>query len=255
MARAAGDVLLAHVSDPHFGRHEPAAVAALLEALNGLRPALVVVGGDLAHRARRAQFEEGLAFLRALDSPWLAIPGNHDIPLYDLFRRVFSPLGRYHRMVTVERDPLFVAPGLRVLGLDSTRRKVTGRLTAERIASIPRLAGGDPGALRVLVTHHPLVRRPCDGAAAALAAAAQAGADVLLAGHHHRAHVTPSPPAAILAVEAPSPSHRLEPVTGFYLLRATATEIAPELWTYDGRAFLPGQARPFPRRNHRAAQR
>ena len=143
------------------------------------------------------------------------------------------------------RAPLFAAPGLRVLGLDSTRRKVTGRLTASRIREIGRLADGPPAALRVLVTHHPIVRRPLEGAALALAAAEAAGVDVLLAGHHHRAHLTPG---AVLGVEGPSPSHVLESAKGFYVLRADATSISTELWRYDGAAFAPGERRSFPRR-------
>ena len=124
------------------------------------------------------------------------MPGNHDVPLYDLFRRVFFPLGRYHRFITRHRAPLFTAPGLRVLGLDSTRRKVTGRLKPDRIRQIQRLGEGDPDALRVLVTHHPLVRRPLEGAPLALQAAEDARADVLLAGHHHHAHITQAHPGA-----------------------------------------------------------
>ncbi|MEJ7894089.1 MAG: metallophosphoesterase [Solirubrobacteraceae bacterium] len=240
------------MTDPHFGRSEPEAIAALTTALAEIRPALVIVGGDLTQRARRHQFRAARAFLDALEVPWLAIPGNHDVPLYDLFRRVFSPLGRYHRFVSAESAPMFVGPGVRVLGLDSTRRKVTGRLTGQRIAAIARLEGGEPGALRVLVTHHPLVRRPLEGAPAALAAAERAGVDVVLAGHHHQTHITSGP---ILAIEGPSPSHCLEAVKGFFVVRATGTEVATELWSFDGKAFAPSQARTFVRRDRGLKQR
>ncbi len=148
-------------------------------------------------------------------------------------------------MITQVRAPLFHAPGLRVLGLDSTRRKVTGRLTPSRIREIGRLADGPPAALRVLVTHHPIVRRPLDGAALALTAAEEAGVDVLLAGHYHHAHLTPG---TVLGVEGPSPTHILEPKKGFYVIRADAATISTELWSYDGAAFAPGAPRSFPRR-------
>ncbi len=242
--RPDGLVVLAHVTDPHFGRDAPGTIDALLAALRTIQPQVVVVGGDLTQRARAAQFHRARTFLDALPAPWLAVPGNHDVPLYDLFRRVFLPLGRYHHFVTRHRAPLFTAPGLRVLGLDSTRRKVTGRLRPDRIRQIQRLGEGDPGALRVLVTHHPLVRRPLEGSELALQAAAAAHTDVLLAGHHHRAHLTAGP---ILGVEGPSPSHLLEPVKGFYVVRADATTITAELWTYDAGAFAPTKTREFPR--------
>jgi hypothetical protein len=180
------------------------------------------------------------------------VPGNHDVPLYNLALRVFAPLWRFRRFVTRERAPLFTAPGLRVLGLDSTRRKVGGRLLPERIAQIDRLGEGEPGDLRVLVTHHPLVRRPLEGARSALAAAERAGADVALAGHHHQAHVTAG---AVVCVEGPSPSHCLESFRGFFVVRARAEEIVTELWTWDGRAFAPARRRTFVRRNAAATRR
>ena len=158
---------------------------------------------------------------------------------------MFVPTGRYHRFITKVKAPLFTAPGLRILGLDSTRRKVTGRLKPARIRQISRLAEGDPSALRVLVTHHPIVRRPLEGAALALQAAEDAGVDVLLAGHHHHAHLTPG---AVLGVEGPSPSHVLEPNKGFYVIRADAETITAELWTYAGAAFTPTSSTAFPRR-------
>lgn len=241
------EVVLAHVTDLHFGRDDPGTVEPLIAALNAIAPQVVVVGGDLTHRSRAGQFRRSRAFLDGLDAPWLAVPGNHDVPLYNLLRRVLLPTGRFRRMVTGDRAPLFAAPGLRVLGLDSTRRKVTGRLKRDRIAQIARLAEGDPADLRVLVTHHPLVRKPLEGAGPALAAARAAGVDVLLAGHHHHFHLKAYD--GVVAIESASPSHRLEPTKGFSVVRATATTVETERHVWDGRAFVAHQPRAFPRRN------
>jgi hypothetical protein len=156
---------------------------------------------------------------------------------------VFFPLGRFHRYITDERAPRRQAGELRVLGLDSTRRKVTGRLRAEQIALIDDVD--------VLVTHHPLVRRPLQGAEAAVAAARAAGVQVLLAGHYHRLHVIVGDP---VHVEAPSPAHRLEPRKGFVAVRASATEIVVEPWWLVGAAYLADPPRTFPR-NARVTRR
>lgn len=255
MAAAAGprsDVVVAHITDPHFGRADPAAIAALRTAIRGLEPDVVVAGGDLTQRARTRQFREARAFLDGLGAPWIAIPGNHDVPLYNLVLRVFGPLWRFHREITEDRTPLFAGPGLRVLGLDSTRRKVVGRLKADKVAAIARLAEGDPGDLRVLVTHHPLVRRPLEGAQAALAAAERAGADLALAGHHHQVHVTPGP---VVCAEGMSPSHCLQPARGFFVVRGRASAFSLELWAYDGAAFAPGRTWTFERRDREATWR
>ncbi len=181
-----------------------------------------------------------------LPAPWLAVPGNHDIPLYDLVRRVLSPLGRFHRFITDDRAPLFAAPGLRVLGLDSTRRRVVGRLVPERLPPIAGLAEGDPGDLRVLVTHHPLARRPLLGHTAAVEAARRAGVDVTLAGHFHRFHATPGD---VLAVEAASAISSREPAKGFNVLRVAGGDLLVEAWTWDGHAFAAGAPRRFQRRS------
>ena len=112
----------------------------------------------------RSQFRAGARVPGRAAAPWLAVPGNHDVPLCDLVRRVFSPLGRYRRYITDDRAPARELPGLRVLGLDSTRRKVVGRLKPRPAARRSRRwRGGDPEDLRVLVTHHPLVRRAARG--------------------------------------------------------------------------------------------
>ncbi len=196
----------------------------------------MIAAGDISHRARRRQLREARAFLDSLPAPWLAVPGNHDVPLYDLFRRVLNPLARFHRHITDERAPRRQAGDLRVLGLDSTRRKVTGRLRAQQIALI---ADAD-----VLVTHHPIVRRPLEGADAALAAARAAGVEILLAGHHHRLHIVDGDP---IHVEAPSPVHRLEPRKGFVVVRTSPSEIAVEPWWLVGAAYVADPARRFMR--------
>lgn len=240
-------VVVAHLSDLHFGTETPAHVAGVLAALEAVQPDLVVVSGDLTQRARRRQFAAARRFLDALTAPWLAVPGNHDVPLWDVLRRVLSPLGRYRRFITPQTAPLVVLPGLRVLGLDSTRRKVVGRLLPERLEPISRLLDGDPADLRVLVTHHPLVRRPLLGSEAALAAAARARVDVVLAGHFHHVHATEGD---VLALEAGSPTSQREPRQSFNVLRAERDWLSVETWTWDGHAFAAGAPRRFPRRDH-----
>ena len=81
---------VAHLSDLHFGRHDPRVVEGLLRDLEDQRPDLVAVSGDLTQRAREREFDAGASFLRRLPCPWLAVPGNHDIPLFDVIRRLRS---------------------------------------------------------------------------------------------------------------------------------------------------------------------
>ena len=100
-------ITLAHLSDLHFGTEDWAMAARLLDDIAKLRPRLTVVSGDLTQRARRRQFAAARAYLDRL-GPLLVVPGNHDIPLYDVTRRVLSPMGRYRSMVTDELNPFVV---------------------------------------------------------------------------------------------------------------------------------------------------
>src|SRR3954463_7318803 len=69
---------LAHLSDLHFGRVDPAAVEGLVRSLEDARPDLIVVSGDFTQSARTGEFRAARAFLDRLPAPTFAVPGNHD---------------------------------------------------------------------------------------------------------------------------------------------------------------------------------
>src|SRR3954454_3224095 len=112
---------IVHLSDVHFGRTDPAVVTAVLQAVRRLDPHLVAISGDLTQRARSWQFREARAFLDALPCPQLVVPGNHDVPLYNVARRFLSPLGYYTRYITTDLQPVHTDPEMVVVGLNTTR--------------------------------------------------------------------------------------------------------------------------------------
>lgn len=194
--------LLLQVSDAHFGTERPAVVEALVELSRELAPDLLILSGDLTQRARTAQFEAAAAFVRRLAVPRvLAIPGNHDIPLFDLFARFSDPYARYRRAFGEDLEPTFSASDCLVLGVKTTRRyrHVDGEISAEQRSRVARkLQEASPQQLRVLVLHQPLaVPRASErhnvvhGAADAIRTWSEAGADVILAGHIHLPFVMP----------------------------------------------------------------
>ncbi|HYO24494.1 MAG TPA: metallophosphoesterase, partial [Lacipirellulaceae bacterium] len=105
---------IAHISDLHFGTEEPAVVAGVRDELNRLACDLVVVTGDLTQRARQSQFAAARAFLDSLESPWMAVPGNHDIPLYNVAARFGWPLAGYQKWITADLRPTFADAELAV---------------------------------------------------------------------------------------------------------------------------------------------
>jgi 3',5'-cyclic AMP phosphodiesterase CpdA len=192
---------LVHLSDLHFGAHDPTLVAAVERSVDTLKPDLVVVSGDFTQRARTEQFRQACEFLERLRDAGhelLGVPGNHDVPLYDVLRRFLSPLTRYRRFIDDTLCPFAELPGVAVLGIN-TARSLTfkdGRINHEQVAFIRDTFARTPaGAVRVLVTHHPLfalkvgeqIERAIGRQDMALDAVEDAGVDMLLAGHNHHA--------------------------------------------------------------------
>ncbi|SAL22985.1 metallophosphoesterase [Caballeronia peredens] len=194
--------LLLQISDTHFGTERPPVVAALSRLFDALSPDLVVLSGDITQRARRSQFAAARAFVDSLGAvPALVLPGNHDIPLFDPFSRLFRPYANHQRAFGADLEPSFEAPGLLVLGVNTTRpyRHKDGEVSMQQIRRVAaRLETAGAAQLRVVVTHQPVaVTRAQDeknllhGRARAVQRWARAGADLILGGHIHLPYVLP----------------------------------------------------------------
>lgn len=194
--------LLLHISDTHFGTEQPHVVQALAALADQHPPSVVVLSGDITQRARPAQFQAARAFADRLcrqGARLLAIPGNHDIALFDLWARFTQPYARYAAAFGSDLEPVLATPELLVLGVKTTRRwrHKHGEVSAEQIERVAkRVASASPAQLRVVVVHQPMaITRAEDtvnllrGHAPALARWAQAGADLVLGGHIHLPYV------------------------------------------------------------------
>jgi len=82
---------IVHLSDLHFGRSDPRLVEPLIKTIRDLNPNLIAVSGDLTQRARSHEFQEARAFLDSFPQPKIVVPGNHDVPLYNIYNRFFGP--------------------------------------------------------------------------------------------------------------------------------------------------------------------
>jgi 3',5'-cyclic AMP phosphodiesterase CpdA len=187
-----------HLSDLHFGRVDQTLLGPLRDLIHSIAPNVVVISGDLTQRAKSEQFEEARAFLDTLPGPQIVVPGNHDISLYNVFRRFVKPLDRYKRYITDDLDPIFVDEEIAVVGVNTARSLTIkdGRLNKEQVDGIrSQLAGLDPNITRIVVTHHPFdlptsfeEKDLVDRAEMAMEVFAECGVDVLLAGHMHVSH-------------------------------------------------------------------
>ena len=189
---------LVQLSDLHFGRIDEQLLGPLAEAVRRVSPSVVVISGDLTQRARHPEFIAARAFLRRLPGPQIVIPGNHDIPLYNVFDRLMRPMVGFRHYIESEPMPHFIDEHIAVAGINTARSLVlkNGRIGADQLAALRRFFSTLPDELvKVVVTHHPLEAgllieddELVGGAEQAMRAFADCGVDVLLSGHLHTSY-------------------------------------------------------------------
>lgn len=257
---------LAHISDVHFGREDPALVEALLQSITDTKPDIIVVSGDLTQRARKRQFRAARAFLRQLPQvPQVIVPGNHDVSTTNLLRRALRPLDHYKRYITQDLAPFFDDGEVAIAGIDTVRLLATkdGRINAKQVANaVAQLAQAAPQAIRVIVTHHPMDLPSTDlknalvsRAPAAMQAFARAGVDLFLSGHLHGGLTLatsvryPMPGYSAIVAHAGtavSTRTRNEP-NAWNLIQLTPTEIKIHQISWTGTTFAQTRTDPYTR--------
>lgn len=194
--------VLLHISDTHFGTERAIAVAALHDLCALQQPDVLLVSGDITQRARAREFAAARACFDSLPVPArLVLPGNHDIPLFDLLTRAFSPYRRYLRAFGPGLEAEIVRDDLLLLSVNTTRRwrHVQGEVSERQIERVAtRVARADPQQLRLVAVHQPVAAiTPQDranllrGSERAVPAWAAAGVDAVLGGHIHLPYVLP----------------------------------------------------------------
>jgi 3',5'-cyclic AMP phosphodiesterase CpdA len=186
---------IVHLSDIHFGRTDDSAVRELVSTVHAIRPDLVAVSGDLTQRARPQEFELARLFLDMLPSPQIVVPGNHDVPLHNVYARFLEPLDNYRRHITEDLEPFWSDDEIAVLGLNTARSLTIkgGRVNEQQVNRVEQTLGRQPReVLKILVSHHPFdlpgTYPPSDlvgRARKAMARFVECRVDVFLAGHYH----------------------------------------------------------------------
>lgn len=209
---------IAHISDLHFGKEDPVVADGLISALSQAQPDLVVVSGDLTQRATELQFRAARAWLDQIPFPVLAVPGNHDVPLFNVWRRFVKPLDRYFEWIHRDENPKFQDARMAVLGLNTARSLTwkNGRISMEQMEEAREFfSRAGSGVYRVLVTHHVFLPPPdrprqkrVGRGTMALNWLDEHNPDVVLAGHLHRGYHADMQtwdrtlPRSVLAIQA-----------------------------------------------------
>lgn len=219
-----------HGSDLHFGKHlDPDGLEAFRGAVEASDPDLVVLSGDFTQRAKVGEYQQARRFLDGLgERPVMVTPGNHDVPLYRVWERMFSPFRNYRNHIRRELDETFRIPGATVVSLNSAephRAIVNGRIGRRQLAFAAEAFRGNPERdLKIVVTHHNLSPAPDNLPEQVLPlhrtylrAFREMGVELVLGGHLHRAYMADAAdvlsdrsltPGPFLVYSGTSSSHR-----------------------------------------------
>ena len=255
---------LVQLSDLHFGAIDARLLEPLRRRVEALAPDVVIVSGDLTQRARVEQFEAARGWLDTLPKPQVVVPGNHDVPLYNVALRFLAPLARYRHHFSADLEPAYVDDEVAIVGVSTARSLVFkgGRINAAQVERVRRTFCRLPdGVTKIVVTHHPFdmpadwdeQRQVAGRAARALDALAQCGADVYVSGHLHRAHAGELAstldlpgfrPLFVAAGTSTSTRGRGEK-NAFNVLRVASDAIEVELHEWNGSDFTRQRAQRF----------
>lgn len=190
---------IVHISDVHFGTADPAMVELVVAKIGELSPNVVVVSGDLTQRAKTSEFKQAKAFLDRLPHPQIVVPGNHDVPLYNVIDRFFRKLDKFEEHITQDLTPTFIDDEIAIVGVNTARSFTIkgGRISEEQIEFIrSQFAPLSDEMLKVVVTHHPFDLPEghdeddvVGHAETAMPRIAECGGDVFLAGHLHVSNI------------------------------------------------------------------
>lgn len=190
---------LAHISDIHFGAVDETAAMHLAAHVNNAGVDAVIITGDLTQAGRRREYQAFADYLKEFAAPTLVVPGNHDVPVYNVGHRAADPWRRFRRYVSKDLCPSLSVKDAFILGLNSARRAgpsldwSLGRLSSKQLAfAAQTLRRAENAALKVVAFHHPVLPGPGRAGQAlinrplrAMNLLSSAGADVLLTGHSH----------------------------------------------------------------------
>ena len=189
---------LVHLSDLHFGRIHPPLLDPLVAFVGETKPDLVAISGDFTQRARTVEYIAARAFLDRIPFPKILVPGNHDVPLRNLFLRFVRSLDSYRRYICDDLQPFFADDEIAVAGVNTARALTwkDGRINKRQLAQLRECFQALKGnQTRIVVTHHPFdLPAGTHGEVVgrsrmAMITLAQCQIDMLLAGHFHIADI------------------------------------------------------------------
>lgn len=239
-----------HFSDLHFGRIQDKVLKDLDQYLEDNKDIinLVILTGDLTQRAKKEQFIAAKDFLSKIKVPVFVVPGNHDVPLYNLFLRFFSPYSRFKKYMGNLISNFYEDDDIAVFGLCTVNplKVQEGRISETDIKNVTEKFKKVPAhKIKILAGHHPIATYEEPKIKKLFEKLIELKPDFLLWGHDHQSSVkyfdekTKTLPLMLASGTTISSRVRVE-ANSFNLICVTGTDVVVKTMVHiDGEGFTP----------------
>lgn len=240
-----------HASDLHFGKANPQMVESFYHEIERQNPDLVILSGDFTQVGSVSEFKQAAEFIARITAPVFTVPGNHDIPRFDLMQRFFDPMKNYRERIAPLQDTVHEDDASYIVGINTARPVLphwnwaNGMVSQDQIQFVHSQFRYAPvEKARILVCHHPLLTltgAPIDtivwGSTDLLQVLEMNTVDVVLTGHIHHAavlaHEDKKGPVMVGASSATSTRLRSQ-TNGYNLIRVEKDAIEIDLIHWSG---------------------
>jgi 3',5'-cyclic AMP phosphodiesterase CpdA len=247
--------LILHASDLHFGKADPPAVNLFLGEIERQKPDLVILSGDFTQIGSKEEFIAARDFIEKISAPVFTVPGNHDIPRFQTWQRLFDPMKRYREFISPIVDTIYEDDYIYIVGINTARPVLphwnwaNGMISQEQVDFAYRHFKQAPHhKVRLFVCHHPLVNvknAPIDtvvwGSTALMDVLNDQKVDLVLTGHIHHASILPGEegrgPVMIGSASATSTRLRAQS-NGYNIVRIAPDNITVELVHWNGTSHV-----------------
>lgn len=183
---------IAHISDLHFGMHNPDIIEPFIDDCALLKPELLIISGDLTQRGKAEQFQQLSAFLASITIPQLIVPGNHDIPMHNPLMRFCHPFKQFKMYISSELEVSYENDEVNILGINSVTpyKLKDGALSIKSLTRIKNHFSAHSTQLNILFFHHNLkyfsgMHHPLNNAAEFLEYLKESPIHLVCTGHLH----------------------------------------------------------------------
>lgn len=231
-----------HLSDLHFGRIDQTVLINLKKFLINHQDTIThyILTGDLTQRARSHEFMSAAEFLKTLEKPLFLVPGNHDIPLYNLYQRIFSPYKKFLKYFETQSQIFYEDEQLAIFGLWTTNNLTVsqGKIKQKQIDELKaKFQHVSPQKIRIIASHHPVFSQKYPMSANSQAEIIKLKPHLVLSGHEHYAEVRHFSQDSVLPIcvsSGTSTSTRLRAQSnGFNLISILENELKVEIYQFD----------------------